>query len=111
MFIDISCTRGELKDTIAKITKGEKDSFRTIETEFGEIDVNENEYFYSKDKDGSFIYYKFFLDIEPNETTIESDYISNVFKIMQYFKSHKIDAVPACDFEDELYKMYEPSKH
>jgi len=102
MFIDINCNKEELIDKIAEITNGEKKLFRTIETSFSEIDVNENDDYYSKENDGSFLYYKFFLDIEPNLLAGDGEYISHLSNMIQYFLAQKIKVIPSCDFEDEL---------
>jgi len=102
IFIDMQCERDELLSLIADTVNGRKTLFRTIESDCFEVDVNENEEFYSKKKDDSFLYYKFFLDVEPCSGVDEDKYIEQVSKLLQYFVSQKINIVPACDFEEEL---------
>ena len=102
MFIDIDCKKEELINLIAEITNGNKHLFRTIETNFGDIDVNENDDFISEKNDGSFLYYKFYLDIEPAVSIDGDEYIAHLSEIIKYFLSQEIHIVPACDFEDEL---------
>jgi len=44
----------------------------------------------------------FFLDIEPYFNIEESQYIASIAELIKKLLSKKINAVPACDFEDEL---------
>jgi hypothetical protein len=102
-FIDTSLEINELVDIIISFTNGRKRRLRSIDTDFCEIYVNSNEYFYSEHRvDGDFLYYKFFLDIEPCLNTTTTQYINGIIELMRSFRSIDVPTVPACDFEDAL---------
>jgi len=62
LFIDSDATKEELIDMLETFTNGKKKLFRTIVTDFYEIDVNDNIAFYSEQKPkNDFLYYKFFF--------------------------------------------------
>ena len=102
MYIDISCEREDLVDMIIGVIGGNKGRFGEITTDICDINVNYNDEFNSKDKDGSFIFYRYFLDVDPMPEASEAEYISCISQIVEHFVSKGISIVPACDFEDEL---------
>lgn len=105
IFIDSDCEMDFLINKINDLLDGQKKLFRTIVTEFGELDVNKNEDFDSKkrlQKHDGFLYSKYYLDVEPNEQIKQEDYISSISKFLQDLWQYGFEAVVACDFEEEL---------
>jgi hypothetical protein len=103
MFVDIQCSRDELIDKIIDFTGGKRELLRTIITSFGEVDVIENKAFYSdKKQHDNFLYYMYYLDIEPSIQSDEMEYIASIRKLLRQFKLQGTNVVAACDFESEL---------
>jgi hypothetical protein len=111
MFIDFN---GELSDgdqLIAKLTNGStKFKWGLIETAFAELDVRRNDDFKtpkelrSKDPQDAFLFWKYYIDIEPTEGTARTNYVSMVGRLLLDLWVIGISAVAACGFEDELPK-------
>ncbi len=105
IFIDSECDMDFLINKINELVSGQKKLFRTIDTEFGELDVNKNEDFDSEKrciKPNGFLYSRYYLDVEPNEQIEQEDYIANISKLLQDLWKSDFEAVAACDFEEEL---------
>ena len=106
LFIDADIAREELINMITEFTNGRRKLFRTIITDFCEIDVNDNDDYYTEQKpDNDFLYYKFFLDIEPGLDIEVTQYIHSIAELIKMFASKEINTVPACDFENKLSSL------
>jgi hypothetical protein len=111
MFIDFSGELSEADELIAKLTNGSiKFKWGLIEAEFAELDVRRNDDFKtpkelrSKDPADAFLFWKYYIDIEPKEGTVRAKYVSTVAQLLLELWAKKVNAVAACSFEDELPK-------
>jgi hypothetical protein len=79
--------------------------FDSIETSWCKIHMQKNKGYNmgdQSDPQDGFLYWRYFLDIEPSETTSESEYIRHLRQFIHELKNQGIGVVPACTFEDEL---------
>ncbi len=76
---------------------------RTISSTTLQIDVVESEDFDSANRSGDdrFLFYRY-LDIEPRPGVSRLAYVASVQGLLRRLRELVVDAVPACDFEDEL---------
>ena len=79
-----------------------------IITKYCAIYVNKNVEFDKnkilEEEEDSFLYYPYFLDIEPLNSEInQNDYIKEIKTLLSNFWENKIDAIAACHFEEQLY--------
>lgn len=112
MFIDTDIIYEELFALVLKFVGGKKQAVTYISTQWCDISIQKNneynaEYYLLEPKD--FLYWRYYLDIEPNEIE-ESAYIKNVSDLLEYIRGHCNDAIVACDFEDELYTKHYQSR-
>lgn len=104
LFIDSDKSVEELENIICLILGGKIHPIRTIEIKEAAFDLRINKEFdlkKGKNKDDGFLYWKYFLDIEPIKTS-KIDYINIVRDLMNQLKKQSIDSIAACDFEDRL---------
>ena len=87
---------------------GKKESFSYIVTDWCDMFIQKNKEYnkeqYLQDTD-NFLYWKYYLDIDPVETD-EETYIKGIQDLLKYLKEYCNGVVAACDFEDEL-KCYD----
>lgn len=105
IFVDSERERDEMVDEIVKITGGEKNRRRGVKSDCLDIDVNENDEYdksCDKNKSDAFLYFKYFLDVDPVTGTDRDVYISNLREMVKELKTCIGSSVPASDFEDEL---------
>jgi hypothetical protein len=108
IFVDLTQEYKETENIVALLSQGQKAPFGTIHTIFAQIDIRRNDDYKtpielrSGDPNDSFLYWKFFLDVEPNDETERTPYISGISNLLQAFWRKGINAIAACDFEDEL---------
>lgn len=84
---------------------GELKPIRTIKMSWGEIDVRRNEDFCPRklvDDPEDFVFWKYYLDIEPKEGADENDYIDQIAKLLVKLKAENFKVVASCDFEEYL---------
>ncbi|MDP4268456.1 MAG: 1,4-dihydroxy-6-naphthoate synthase [Bacteroidota bacterium] len=55
--------------------------------------------------DDNFLYWKFFLDLEPIEGIARDEYVKGIIKLMHDLRNNGFQVIAACDFEDELPKF------
>lgn len=107
MFIDTDLTYEELFALLLKYTDGKKQAVTYINTQWCDISVQKNReydaerYFLDPHE---FLYWKYYLDIEPNDTE-ESIYIKKISDFLGYIKENCNDAIVAGDFEDDLINL------
>ena len=109
VFMDFN---GEISDAdklIAMLTKGSiVHSWGLIETQCAELDVRRNDDFKtpkelrSTDPANTFLFWKYYIDIEPKEDAERQMYISMISQLLLDLWGQSIDVVAACGFEDEL---------
>ena len=104
IFVDSNMNEIDQIKMIASITAGEISKW-TVVTDGCEIDVIKNDDYNklkSKDASDGFLYYRYYLDIEPFESVEKEKYIFEIGLLIQGLWNNKCKAVAACDFEDQL---------
>ena len=75
---------------------------------YAELEVRNNDDFKtpkesrSQDPADAFLFWRYYIDIEPKEEVEKSVYIAFISKLLLDLRSQGINAVAACGFEDEL---------
>lgn len=103
LFLDAEMSRDELGKLVTEFVEGEKDRC-LIHSAVLEIFVNDNDFFDNakiENSDDGFLYFPYFLDIEP-QMDMEGVYIETIATLITRLWNHNIKAVAACDFEDLL---------
>ena len=104
VYIDSLSEKGELLDLIANIISGFV-KMRTVSTPEFQVDLVMNEDFDETKRmqgDVQFIFYRYYLDIEPAEHAQRERYVASVGSLLNELWKLGYKAVAACDFEDEL---------
>lgn len=113
VYLDTTLEIEEVYLLINEILSGELEPIRTIKTIWGEIDLRKNKEFGLKcleENQEDFIFWKFYLDIEPMKVD-EKEYIRGISNLIMNLKEKSIRAVPSCDFEDDIwYIIWEKNK-
>ena len=111
IYLNSHYTSDHLKHLLVNSFLG-KISNRTVTTQYFEISIMRNKFFDSN-RLNDFICYPHRIEIDsPDsdgdgggyENISETEYISSIGKILQFFWSLNMDAVAACDYEDLLPK-------
>lgn len=95
----------ELVGLISDLSEGTAKPFHEIETKLATIDCMVS---HSRDdvlaqvSDDGFVFYKFYLDVEPVAGVARREYISHIRSLVLSLEGRGYQAVAACDFEDEL---------
>lgn len=104
MFVQSDASRDELIEYLRAVTRGTIDRW-TILNSTMEMDVRRNEDARSPrtgPKQDEFLYYRFYIDIEPSPDAKRSEYIHGIGVVLEQLWSRGMKAVAACDFEAEL---------
>uniref|UniRef100_UPI003D21D470 1,4-dihydroxy-6-naphthoate synthase n=1 Tax=Brevibacillus sp. FIR094 TaxID=3134809 RepID=UPI003D21D470 len=104
LFIDTELDREEVSKLIAKSINGIVHKHQCF-SEALDIYVNKNDDFdleKGTEKRDGFLYYKYFLDIEPQKGSDEEVYINTIGKLLENLWRNGIKAVAASDFEHLL---------
>jgi hypothetical protein len=104
IFLDCDLEREQLTQMIAISIDGRIES-KTILSNYCEIDIKNNEDFHDiqrHDYPDGFLYYPYYLDIEPSEEVLFSSYADVITKLLEYLWNKGYQAVAACDFEEDL---------
>jgi hypothetical protein len=104
IFLDTDKEKTSVVETVSKIVEGSVTG-STIVTEQAEIYIfNNGDFSEEKRNQGSdeFLYYKYYLDIEPMEDVKEKVYIGEISKLLTELWDSGFKAIASCDFEDEL---------
>lgn len=105
IYLNSSLDIEELYECINRIVKGQLETIRTVKTRWGEIDLRKNSDFKPKRLEKSpddFIFWKYYLDIEPQKDIEQAKYINQISRLIQELNLRNIKAVASCDFEDIL---------
>jgi hypothetical protein len=81
---------------------------RTISSNQLEVDVVTNEDFDESrldDENSGFLFYRYYLDIEPNPAVSEAEYVGSIRKLLKKLKDEGLRAVASCDFEHLLAEV------
>ncbi|SFT02526.1 hypothetical protein [Marininema halotolerans] len=106
LFVDANIDFDQLVNIITKKTNGKKGFFGSITTNCCDMSLMTNDDYncikkHTKGK-GSFLYFRYFLEIDPVESCAQATYIDEIGKLLQSLDSSGFRAVAACDFEEEL---------
>lgn len=105
VYLKIELEIEELYLYLINLVSGKAEPIRIIKTEWGELDLRKNSDFnfkqIEKDPD-DFIFWQYYLDIEPQKDIEESKYISQIAKLLHELNKNNINAVASCDFEERL---------
>ncbi|AFY73896.1 hypothetical protein Syn7502_01862 [Synechococcus sp. PCC 7502] len=104
IYIDCDLTKDQLILILADLLKGSIDLW-SIETSNFIIDVMKNKDFDHLKRHDSldgFLYYSYYLDIEPIESVASVLYKDSIGKLLETVWLKGYLAVAACDFEEEL---------
>lgn len=105
IYVNVSINCAELVKLIADQISSYNIIRHDIETRFCNIFVGENdEYDEIKSINNSeqFLFYKFYLELEPVKGIARSDYIQSIGDLLNYLWGQGMSAVAASDFEYEL---------
>jgi hypothetical protein len=104
IFTDTDVSDKAVLDKVSLIATGEVDQW-TVITKWGVIDIVDNDDFDEmrrKENPDGFLFYRYCIELEPNESVTSQDYIGRVGKLLEGLWEEGWKAVAACDFEDEL---------
>jgi hypothetical protein len=110
MFINKDVEYREVEMLIEKLISGKKNDISNSIASWGEIDVILNKVAkppWGKVDDTNFLYWKFFLDIVPDEKVSRLAYINGIIDLIEGLRRNGYQVISACDFEDELPKYEE----
>lgn len=104
IFVDNDMNKEMLLATVSKIVKGTI-SGSSILTKQAEIFIfNNGDFDEDKRKQGTdaFLYYRYYIEIEPKEDTDDRDYVLEVTDLLTKLWNADFKAIASCDFEDLL---------
>jgi hypothetical protein len=104
IYVDTEMSKELFLDFIAKTINGEIE-LRTVCGSFFEVDVVNNqdaEPLQAISRDDGFLFYPYYLDVEPFENINREDYVASIAMLLKALWDSGAKAVAACDFEDEL---------
>lgn len=104
IFVDTNLDYEVIFSNVLNYVGGKKESFSYIITDWCDIFIQKNKE-YSKEQYlqdiNDFVYWKYYLDIEPVEAD-EEIYIEKIQDLLKHLKEYCNGVVAACDFEDKL---------
>lgn len=104
VYVDSQAEKGHLLDLLARITSGSI-KMRTVASPELQIDLVVNEDFDEAkrlSKENQFLFYRYYLDIEPTEGVALEQYVQSVGSLLEGLWQSGCKAVAACDFESKL---------
>lgn len=111
VFINKDIQRFQLNRIINHIVSGRFDGFDgfdgfNIDTWWGSIYLDDNDAAkppWGKVNDEDFIYWRYFMDIEPSDEVKREDYIGSIAELMTELYNIGCQVIAACDFEVPKY--------
>ncbi len=104
IFIDTDLNKDDISQILINLTDGQNNKWGLLTKEY-EMDIKINDDFDLKKRsqfpDG-FLYYRFYLDIEPTEGTLQENYFKSLSDLLESLWSLNYQVVAVCDFEEEL---------
>lgn len=89
-----------MEQFIARLLGGAA-TLRTAESDTLRVDVFQNKNGTSLTED--FVLWPFYLEVEPAAVSVtRSRFISELRAFLLVLRENQVDAIPACEFEDEL---------
>jgi hypothetical protein len=104
IYVDIEVDKGQLLDQIARAISGSI-RMRTVSSSGFQVDLLANQDFDESRRsqgDDQFLFYRYYLDIEPTKIVTYDEYIESVGNLLENLWGSGCKAVAACDFEREL---------
>ncbi|MFM1652488.1 1,4-dihydroxy-6-naphthoate synthase [Brevibacillus sp. B_LB10_24] len=104
LFVETKMDRAALVRFLAQTVTGTENR-STIVSPWGEMDVMMNDDYDEEraaDPHDGFLYYRYYLDIEPAEDADPREYIKGIARMLEALWESGAKAVAACDFEEEL---------
>ncbi|MCM3042813.1 1,4-dihydroxy-6-naphthoate synthase [Paenibacillus motobuensis] len=104
IFVDSDVDKEMLLDTVLNIVMGTI-SGSSILTKQAEIFIfNNGDFDEDKRNQGNdgFLYYKYYLEIEPTEDADNRNYVSEISNLLTKLWNAEFIAIASCDFEDLL---------
>lgn len=98
-------TEGELLNIIKEHTGAVQTGREFISTGWAAIGLDENDEYdpvLADDKDKGFLYYRFLVDIEPENDVDLQTYLVKLKKLIMHLRGLGFKVTAACDYEDEL---------
>jgi hypothetical protein len=109
IFVDARLSEKELTAVITRLLGGRLRNF-TVEAPVVEVDVRTNDAVMQVPGEApSFVNFPFYLDVEPSpeRSASREDYVCAVSGLLRGLWDLGLDAVAACQFEDELPRRSE----
>lgn len=104
VFVDCELDKARLSEFIISKLEGRVDAWEIFtNSSVMSICINkDSNKKMSNDPVDGFLFYPYYLEIEPVNGVDQRDYISNITRLLQSLWEAGFCAVSACDFEDEL---------
>lgn len=105
VYVDTHVPKSDLIRLIQSALAGNPEGRATIRTSSCVIDVEDNDDFSAEkqsDPANGFLYFRYYLDIEPVENVGRERYVAVLSVLLDNLREKGCKAVPACDFEDAL---------
>ncbi|MDE6662794.1 MAG: 1,4-dihydroxy-6-naphthoate synthase [Lachnospiraceae bacterium] len=105
VYINSNLEIEELYQYINERASGRLEPIRIIKTDWGEIDLRRNSDFNPsilENNPEDFVFWRYYLDIEPEKGIDETRYIARISKLLEELKSENIKVIASCDFEEEI---------
>ena len=102
-FVDTYETEDSLLNKIESFINGKR-GIGSTSNQYLDIDVDYNEEHdehKKKNLKGGFLFYKFYLDITPQQGVKPEDYMAQLKSLINYLRNHGYKVIPT-DFEEEL---------
>lgn len=99
IFIDTNLEYDAFSENVRNFLNGKKVVLSGIVSEWCDMDIRKNKEYIPANTD--FLYWKFIIDLEPQNNISENVYINNVIMFMDFLKK-EFKAICACDFEKLL---------
>lgn len=101
IFVDTVLEYNGLFETVRNFLNGRKQAISGITSDWCDMCISRNKEYIPQNPD--FLYWKFIIDIEPQENVSENIYINNLRQLV-YFLKQKNNVICACNFED-IFKI------
>lgn len=103
IYLDYDYEKEDLENLFLKISfiNGEGSDFHSNNLKI--YIVKNHDYYHKKDKTDDFLFYKYLLEIDPLEEVFQEEYLSDLIKLLTFFKSNNIKFVPSCDYEELFF--------
>lgn len=101
IFVDAVLEYNDFFETVRNFLNVQKQAISFIISDWCSLCISRNKEYIPQNPD--FLYWKFIIDIDPQENVSENIYINNLRQFV-YFLKQKNNVICACDFED-IFKI------